>query len=98
MIASLVSFVIRLLLTVFSVVLVLSLMAVALVTMLGLIVWSLLRGRKPTIDVSGFARARGRFKPRGRPAPGARHAGEVVDVEVREVPDTPNGPPTRLER
>jgi hypothetical protein len=88
-ISSVISFAVRLVLTVAAAVLVLGLMAVALVTMLGLIGWSLIRGRRPAIDVSGFARARGRF----RPAAG-RAAGEVVDVEVREVPD----PAPRFER
>ena len=89
-ISALVSFVIRLLLTVATVILVVSLMAVALVTMLGLIVWSLIRGRKPTIDVSGFARARGKFRPGANRAGGTMGAmGDVVDVEAREVPNAP---------
>ncbi len=85
MISTVVSWLVRLLLAVFTVLLVLSLMAVALVTMLGLIVWSLLRGRKPRIDVSGFARARGKFGPR-RAGRARADLGEVVDVEAREVP------------
>lgn len=100
MISAVVSFVVRLLLTVATVVLVLCLMAVALLTMLGLVIWSLLRGRKPTIDVSGFARAR-QFRA-GRPGAGraAAPVGEVVDVEVREVreePGQPVQPPRRLD-
>ncbi len=83
MISSVVSFAIRLLLTLATVVLGLSLLAVAFVTMLVVIVWSLIRGRKPRIDVSGFARARGKFR-----AAGGKPVGEVVDVEVREVPDS----------
>lgn len=91
MLSALVSFALRLLLAVATVVLVLALMGVALLTLLGLTIWSLIRGRKPALDLSGFARARqfragtgmgggggGAF---GRRAP----AGEVVDVEVREV-------------
>lgn len=89
MLSALVSLGVRLLLTVATVVLVLTLMAVAVVTMLGLLLWSLLRGRKPVIDVSGFARAR-QFRPGQRPgrsagAGRARPTGEVVDVEVTEV-------------
>ncbi|MDN3920147.1 hypothetical protein [Roseateles violae] len=95
MIASLVSFVTRLVLAAATVVLVLGLMAVALFTMLVLIAWSLIRGRRPKIDVSGFARARGRFAP-GRP--GARPVGEVVDVEAREVPEATPAPAPRLDR
>ncbi|MFN3810388.1 MAG: hypothetical protein ACK4S6_07215 [Roseateles asaccharophilus] len=89
MLSALASFALRLLLAVATVVLVLALMGVALLTLLGLTIWSLIRGRKPVLDLSGFARARqfracagvgggGAF---GRRAP----AGEVVDVEVREV-------------
>ncbi|QPF73575.1 hypothetical protein G8A07_12005 [Roseateles sp. DAIF2] len=82
MLSALVSFAVRLLLAVATVVLVLALMGVALVTMLGLMIWSLVRGRKPVVDLSGFARAR-----RFRAGSGSKRApvGEVVDVEVREV-------------
>lgn len=62
-----------------------------LVLALGLIVWSLLRGRKPQVK-------RFRMNPSqpfggmgGRRAP----AGDVVDVEAREVPETP---PPQLNR
>jgi hypothetical protein len=82
LLSAVVSFALRLLLAVASVVLVLSLMGVALVTMLGLMLWSLLRGRKPVIDVSGFSRARQQFR---RDSRSRRPMGEVVDVEVREV-------------
>lgn len=50
----------------------------------GLVVWSLLRGRKPTI-------ARFRMNP-SHPFGGARPREpkfDVVDIEAREVPDTP---------
>ncbi|HEX2010369.1 MAG TPA: hypothetical protein VJN44_05455 [Roseateles sp.] len=82
MLSALVSFAVRLLLAAATVVLVLALMGVALVTMLGLMLWSLVRGRKPVIDVSGFERAR-QFRPGARAA--NKPVGEVVDVEVREV-------------
>lgn len=85
MISAVVSFVVRLVLVIATVIIVLSLMAVALVTMVVVILWSLLTGRKPKIDVSGFARAR-QFRA-GRPG-AAKPMGEVVDVEVREVPDS----------
>lgn len=83
MLSALVSFALRLLLAIATVVLMLALMGVALVTMLGLMLWSLIRGRKPVIDVSGFAKAR-RFRPGQRPG-APQPAGEVVDVEMREV-------------
>lgn len=88
MISAVVSFVVRVVLVIATVIIVLSLMAVALVTMVVVILWSLLTGRKPKIDVSGFARARQfRAGRAGRPG-AAKPMGEVVDVEVREVPDS----------
>jgi len=80
LISAVLSLVARLVFTAFTVLLVLGLMAVALVTVLGLVLWSLLRGRKPVVNLSGFAKAR-QFRPRAR----AKASGEVVDVEAREV-------------
>jgi len=80
LISALLSLVARLVFTVFTVLLVLGLMAVALLTVFGLVLWSLLRGRKPVVDLSGFAKAR-QFRPGAR----AKSGGEVVDVEAREV-------------
>jgi hypothetical protein len=67
-----------------GVVLGLAMMALAVLVMLAVLVWSLLRGRKPVVDLSGLRRAR-------------RHmgGGEVVDVEARDV--TPGGAHQRLE-
>jgi hypothetical protein len=61
-----------------------------LVLALWLIVWSLLRGRKPQVK-------RFRMNP-GQPFGGMRPRapqGEVVDIEAREVPDRP---PQQLNR
>ncbi|MCV2354094.1 hypothetical protein LNV09_07930 [Paucibacter sp. B2R-40] len=82
--SALFTFITRVIFTLATVVLVLALMGVAVVTMIGLLIWSLLRGRKPVFDTSGFARARS-FRA-GQRAP-AKPAGEVIDVEVREVAD-----------
>jgi len=90
--SALLSLIFRLVLAVASVVLVLGLMAVALLTVVGLLVWSLLRGRKPVIDMGRFQRARQArpgFGPRRHAAP----VGEVVDAEVREVPEVGPGSP-----
>jgi len=89
MISAVISFALRLVLTVAGFFLVLALMAVALLTLIGVVIWSLVRGRRPTIDVSGFARARGKFNP-GRPR---QAMGEVVDIEAREVPEMPRAAP-----
>lgn len=83
MISAVVSLLSRLVLTVASVLLVLALLVLALFTMLGLLLWSLLRGRKPVLDLSGFKRAQ-QFRT-GRQGP-ARAQGEVIDVEARELP------------
>ena len=91
MISALLGLVVRVVLTLATIVLVLGLMAVALVTMVVVIVVSLLSGKKPTIDVSGFKRA-GQFRAGAARAP-QKPAGEVIDVEVREVPEPPTAPP-----
>ncbi|MDY0745469.1 hypothetical protein SNE35_13195 [Paucibacter sp. R3-3] len=92
MISALVSFVVRIVLGVIGLFFVLGLLAVALMTVLGLTLWSLLRGRRPTVNMaSRFAQAYGggaRFNAGRRANIRPRDAGEVVDVEVREVPDT----------
>ena len=87
MISALFGLVVRVVLTIATIVLVLGLMAVALVTMLFVIIVSLLSGKKPKIDVSGFKRAQ-QFRA-GAPR---KPAGEVIDVEAREVPDQPPPP------
>lgn len=90
MFSALISLVLRLVLAVATAILVLGLMALALATLLGLSLWSLLRGRKPVVDLSGFARARA-FRAgqgfAGAAGPGGRRMdpADVVDVEAREV-------------
>ncbi|MDL5034167.1 hypothetical protein QRD43_19865 [Pelomonas sp. APW6] len=90
MFSALISLVLRLVLAVATAVLVLGLMALALATLLGLSLWSLIRGRKPVVDLSGFARARA-FRAgqgfAGAAGPGGRRVdpADVVDVEAREV-------------
>ena len=91
MISALLGFVVRVVLSIATIVLVLGLMAVALVTMLFVIVVSLLSGKKPKIDVSGFNRAR-QFRAGVPRRPTQEPAGEVIDVEVREVPEKPQEP------
>ena len=87
MYSALISLVLRLVLAVATAILVLGLMALALATLLGVGLWSLIRGRKPVVDLSGFARARA-FRagqgfgpgPTRRPPPA-----DVVDIEARVV-------------
>lgn len=90
MFSALITVVLRLVLAVATAILVLGLMALALATFLGLSLWSLIRGRRPTVDLSGFARARSFRAGAGFGAqPGGRGArmnpADVVDIEAREV-------------
>ncbi len=83
--SGLLTIVIRVLLGLLTLVFVLALLGVAVVTMVGLLIWSLLRGRKPVIDMGRFRRA-SQYRP-GQ-ARRAEPVGEVVDVEAREVQST----------
>lgn len=58
-------------------------MLLALVLVLGVLVWALLRGRRPVAVRAVWRRAAAR-----QPFGGARPAADVVDVEAREVPAT----------
>ncbi|MBV8124176.1 MAG: hypothetical protein JOY60_11070 [Burkholderiaceae bacterium] len=84
MMSYLLSRVLRVVLAAVAVLLVLALMSLALVFMLALMLWSLLRGRKPVLDFSSLARARAFGASfQGARASAARH--DVVDVEARDV-------------
>ncbi len=88
--------VVRTALWLFTAVLALCLLGLALVLLMLGVLWALLRGRRPTapVFVGRFQRyATERVWPgaSGRAGPGAETA-EVVDVEVREVND-PDAPP-----
>lgn len=80
----LVRLLVRLAMIVFTAGVALALMALALVTLAAMFVWSLLRGRKPTVDLSGLRRARKRMAD-----------GDVMDVEAREIRE-PQVPARRL--
>lgn len=88
MMSYLLSRLLRVILAAAAVLLVLSLMAVALVFVLALMLWSLLRGRKPVLDFSSLARARAfgaGVRNAARPGSGVQ---DVVDVEAHEVPES----------
>jgi hypothetical protein len=72
---------IRLALAVSAFMLLMAALFLGLLLALGLVAWALLRGRRPARGVfkGSFQRARART---------ARPQGEVIDVEVREVPDS----------
>lgn len=98
----------RLVLAVASLVLFLVVLAAGLVIFGGVLLWSLIRGRRPTLHTAAFQRAaqfraqafrggRGPFPggmPGGMPGTGRAPQGEVIDAEVREVPHSD----PRLER
>ena len=63
------------------------LLALALLSTLIFVVWSLVRGRRPRIDLSRFQQVRRGSMGR---KPFAR-TDDVVDVEAREVPDLSPG-------
>lgn len=97
MLSAVISLVLRLVLGVVTVVLMLGLMALALATLLGVGLWSLIRGRRPTLDLSGFMRARTFRAGRGfGPGPTRRAPpADVVDIEARVVGEgaEPSGRP-----
>lgn len=80
---------------------VICMLAVGLVAGTALLLWALLRGKRPQGIRFGMPPGAGRFGPRGQwqaPSPGqARRAspprGEVIDIEAREIePRGPNSP------
>ncbi len=84
----------KLVLAVAAAVFLLSLLAAALVAVLGVTLWSLLTGRKPApaMVFGQFRQASERYTGRPWPGgpragPGARNTDDVVDVPVREVSD-----------
>lgn len=78
-------------------VLMLGALALGLAAALGITVWALLRGRRPTLQAfrwrgTGFRGSAGGFGGMGEPPGRARRdapAAEVVDVEVTEVREIP---------
>ncbi len=74
--------------TISAFVLAIGAVAFGLIFALGVAVWALLRGRRP-----GGIRFNWPQQPFGRRHPGASSAkGEVVDVQVREVPESAQEP------
>ncbi|WP_431262830.1 hypothetical protein ACQ859_22430 [Roseateles chitinivorans] len=98
--STLLSIAARLVLAVASIVLFLVVLAAGLVIFGVVLLWSLIRGRKPTLHTATFRRAAEfrsqAFRPGGMNGMNGSRVpqGEVIDAEVREVP---NADP-RLER
>lgn len=101
--STLVSIAARLVLAVASLVLFLAVLAAGLVIFGVLLLWSLIRGRKPTLHTAAFQRAAqfrsqafrgGMGRNMNGMAGGRAPQGDVIDAEIREVP---NADP-RLER
>jgi hypothetical protein len=82
----------RVVLWLLAVVLALGLLSVALLLLLGGVLWALVRGRRPdpSVVVGRFRHfASQRVWPRRPGAGPSVHSQEVVDVEVREIDDRP---------
>lgn len=84
--------VLRIVLAIAAFLLMLGALLVGALLALGLVAWALLRGRRPAVGVfkSTLHRARRPMGPSNWPG---HSQGQVIDVEVREVPDT--DPPAR---
>lgn len=89
LIASVIAVAARILLAVASLFLFLCLLVVGLAIVAGVLIWSLLRGRRPVLHTATFKRA-SQYGARAWGGSRARAGtGEVVDVEVREVSSAP---------
>jgi hypothetical protein len=90
--------VLRLALLVFTVSLIISLIFLALVATVFTVLWALLTGRKPAAytTFTRFRQSAQQFRQGGwaaRGGPGAAPQGDVVDVQVTEVPNAPLSSP-----
>lgn len=101
--SQIVTLAVKLVLGVAGFIFMLSLLLAGLIALLLFVLWSLLRGRRPVLVMPRFSMPPGRQW--GFPNAGTRRGavnpgeGEVVDVQVREVPDTPAAlPPAERER
>ena len=87
--------VLRLVLLAAGLVLAAFLLLVGLVAALGLVAWSLLRGRRPAMVFRAPQRPSwGRMRPGRAAAPSSARSADpgVIDVEMREVPDAAEPP------
>jgi ABC-type uncharacterized transport system permease subunit len=89
LIASVIAVAARILLAVASLFLVLCLRVVGRAIVAGVLIWSLLRGRRPVLHTATFKRASQYGARAWGGARASAGSGEVVDVEVREVSPTP---------
>jgi len=89
LISALFSLLLRVVLTVASVLLLLWLLAVALSVALGLTLWRLLRGQRPGFSAFASVRQRAQQGPwRGAAgSPRTASSADVVDIEAREIPE-----------
>lgn len=101
--AQIVTLAVKLVLGLAGFIFMLSLLVAGLIALLVIVLWSLLRGRRPVIGMPRFSMPPGRQW--GFPKSGARRgtvnpdAGDVVDIQVREIPDSPDasGDSTRID-
>jgi hypothetical protein len=95
LISALFSLLLRVVLTVASVLLVLWLLAMALAVAIGITVWRLLRGQRPGFAAFSTVRQRAQQGPWARSGAARRPSAsaDVVDIEAREIPEA--RPPLR---
>ena len=93
LVSSLLRFVLKLVLGLMAAVLAVSLLAAALVVLAFALLKALITGKKPA-PAMVFSRFRG-YAPQGMWPGKGKPAGEVVDVDVREVHDVLDGTPTQ---
>lgn len=86
-VTQIVSLVLKMVLAVAGFIFMLSLLLAGLIAGAVFLLWSLLRGRKPVIVMPRFGMPPGRQWGFPNAARRPRAGGEVVDVEVREVPE-----------
>ena len=97
LLSQIVTLAVKLVLGVAGFIFMLSLLLAGLIALVLLMLWSLLHGRRPVLGMPRFSMPPGRQwgfpNAASRRGPVNPDAGEVVDVQVREIPDAADAPP-----
>lgn len=91
LLSQIVALAVKLVLGVAGFIFMLSLLLAGLIALVLLMLWSLLRGRRPVLGMPRFSMPPGRQwgfpNAASRRGMANQNAGEVVDIQVREIPD-----------
>ena len=91
LLGQIVTLAVKLVLGVAGFIFMLSLLLAGLIALVLLMLWSLLHGRRPVLGMPRFSMPPGRQwgfpKTAARRSPVQQDAGEVVDIQAREIPD-----------